>query len=189
MLIDDVKIKVKAGCGGRGAVMFNKIKMSLGPTGGSGGKGGNVYFEGVSDLGALNQFRHKKELIAENGKNGKGQLRDGADGKDLVLKIPIGTVAHNLSTGKNSEIVFLGQRLLAAKAGRGGKGNFKFRSSTNTSPKEFEEGLPGEEYELRLELKLIANIGFIGLPNVGKSNLLNELTKTNKGCQLSIYYA
>lgn len=176
MFIDDVKIKIKAGQGGDGAVAFNKLKMSLGPTGANGGNGGNIYFEGVSDLGALIQFRYKKELVAKDGKNGKTNLNDGPDGKDLILKVPIGTVIHNLSTNKDFEIIFIGQRLLMAKGGRGGKGNFKFRSSVNTSPIEFQEGLPGKEYELRLELKLIADIGFIGLPNVGKSSLLNRLT-------------
>lgn len=176
MLIDDVKIKIKAGHGGRGAVAFNSIKMALGPTGGSGGNGGSIYFEGVSDLGALGQFRYKKELAAQKGEAGKNQFSDGSNGDDLILKVPVGTVVHNLSLAKEDEIVSVGQRLLAAKGGRGGKGNFKFRSSTNTSPIEFQEGLPGEEYELRLELKLIADVGFIGLPNVGKSSLLNQLT-------------
>jgi GTP-binding protein len=176
MLIDDVKIKVTAGQGGCGAVAFNRTKMSLGPTGASGGKGGDVYLEGVPDLGALNQFRYKKELAANNGENGKIQLNDGANGDDLILKVPIGTVVHNLSRGKDNEIVSIGQRLLMVKGGRGGKGNYKFRSATNTSPTEFQEGLPGEECELHLELKLIADVGFIGLPNVGKSSLLNELT-------------
>jgi GTP-binding protein len=176
MLIDDIKIKVKAGHGGRGAVAFNKVMMSLGPTGGNGGKGGSVYLEGVSDIGALSQFRGKKELLAEDGENGKPQFHDGEDGKNIISKVPIGTLVHNLSTGGDSEIISIGQRLLIAKGGKGGKGNFKFRSSTNTSPTQFQQGLPGEEYELRLELKLIADIGFIGLPNVGKSSLLNELT-------------
>ncbi len=176
MLIDDIKIKVKAGHGGRGAVAFSKVLMSLGPTGGNGGKGGSVYLEGVSDIGALSQFRGKKELVAEDGENGKPQLHDGENGKDIILKVPIGTLVHNLSAGEDSEIISIGQRLLIAKGGRGGKGNFKFRSSTNTSPTQFQEGLPGEEYELRLELKLIADVGFVGLPNVGKSSLLNELT-------------
>jgi len=176
MLIDDVTIEVKAGNGGRGSVAFNNIKMNLGPTGADGGNGGDIYFEGVSDLGALSQFRYKKKLAAENGENGKKQFNDGADGKDLILKVPVGTVVHNLSPGKDLEIIGIGQQLLIAKGGCGGKGNFKFRSSTNTSPTEFQEGAPGEEYELRLELKLIADVGFIGLPNVGKSSMLNELT-------------
>ena len=176
MLIDDVKIKVKAGRGGDGAVAFNSAMMVLGPTGASGGNGGSIYFEGVSDLGALGQFRYKKEFAAQNGEKGKHQLNDGANGDDLILKVPIGTVVHNLSIAKDDEIISIGQRLLAVKGGRGGKGNFKFRSSVNTSPTEFQEGLPGEECELRLELKLIADVGFIGLPNVGKSSLLNQLT-------------
>jgi len=176
MFIDDVKIKVKAGQGGNGAVAFNNAKMSLGPTGADGGNGGSAYLEGVSDLGALIQFRYKKELAAQDGERGKHQLNDGSNGDDLILKVPIGTVVHNLSTAKDDEIISIGQRLLVAKGGRGGKGNFKFRSSINTSPTEFQGGLPGEEYELRLELKLIADVGFIGLPNVGKSSLLNELT-------------
>lgn len=179
MLIDDVKIKVKAGRGGDGAVAFNKIKMSLGPTGSDGGSGGSIYFEGVSDLSALGQFRYKKELKAQNGERGKHRLSDGSNGDDLILKVPIGTIVHNLLTKKNEEIVSIGQRLLVAKGGKGGKGNFKFRSSTNTSPEEFEEGVLGEECELRLELKLIADVGFIGLPNVGKSSLLNQLTSAN----------
>ncbi|MFH1582176.1 MAG: GTPase ObgE [bacterium] len=179
MLIDDVKIKVKAGNGGKGAVAFSKTKMTLGPTGGNGGRGGSVFFEGVSDLSTLNQFRYKKELSAENGKNGKGRHSDGADGKDLLLKVPVGTVIHNLSLKQDLEIVSVGQRLLMVEGGKGGWGNFKFRSSTNTTPEEFKEGFLGDEYELRLELKMIADVGFIGLPNVGKSSLLNELTKAD----------
>ena len=176
MLIDDVKIRVRAGRGGDGNVAFNKTKMSLGPTGGRGGNGGSIYFKGVADLSVLIQFRYKKELIGEDGEKGGRQLNSGADGGDLVLKVPVGTVVHNLSSGEDIEIVAIGQSLLAAKGGRGGKGNFMFRSPINTSPTEFQEGLAGEECGLRLELKLIADIGFIGLPNVGKSSLLNSLT-------------
>lgn len=176
MLIDDVTIKVKAGDGGRGAVAFEKNKMALGPTGGTGGSGGNVYLEGVFDLSALNQFRHKKELKAENGKDGRGQYRDGITGSDLILKVPVGTVIHKLSDNTDQEIIKIGERVLVAKSGHGGKGNFLFRGPRSTSPKRFQFGLPGEENDLRLELKLIADIGFVGLPNVGKSSLLNELT-------------
>jgi GTP-binding protein len=179
MLIDDVKIRVKAGNGGSGTAAFNKIKMALGPTGGNGGAGGSVYLEGVSDLGGLLQFRYKKEIEAENGKQGKGNLNDGADGPDLVLKVPVGTVIHNLTTKEDSEIVSIGQKVLVAKGGKGGKGNYKFRSPVNTTPQEFQAGLPGEQCELRLELKLIADVGFVGLPNVGKTSLLNELTNAN----------
>jgi len=176
MLIDEVKIRATAGAGGKGAVAFNKNMMSLGPVGGNGGKGGSIYIEGISDLSALNKFRFKKEIKAKNGQDGRSQFRDGSDADDLVLSIPIGTVAHNLKTGKNLEITKIGQRTVIVRGGRGGKGNFHFRSSTNTTPKEFEYGEPGEFLEIRFELKFIADVGFIGLPNVGKSSLLNELT-------------
>lgn len=176
MLIDDVTIKIRAGKGGDGRVAFNKNMRSLGPVGGTGGNGGSIYAEGISDLGALNQFRFKKELKAEDGQNGKGQYNDGNRGEDLIIKVPVGTVVHNLSTGRAEEIILIGERKLLAKGGRGGKGNFHFRSATNTSPKEFQHGLPGEAFQIRLELKLIADVGFVGLPNVGKSSMLNELT-------------
>jgi GTP-binding protein len=179
MLIDDVKIKIKAGQGGNGSVAFNKTKMSLGPTGADGGRGGSIYLEGVSDLGSLMQFRYKKEIVAKNGERGKAQFNDGSDGEDIILRVPLGTVAHNFTTNENFEIISIGQRLLVAQGGRGGRGNYKFRSAVNTSPEEFEEGKIGQEYELRLELKLIADVGFIGLPNVGKTSLLNELTRAN----------
>jgi GTP-binding protein len=177
MLIDDVTIKVSGGNGGRGAVAFNKNMKSLGPSGAHGGNGGNVYFEGVSDLNALNRFRNEKDFTAENGENGKEQFNDGRSGEDLILKVPTGTVVHNLMSGTDAEIVKPGERLLVAKGGHGGKGNFHFRSPVNTSPLQFKEGTPGEQFTLRLELKMIADVGFIGIPNAGKSSLLNELTK------------
>jgi GTP-binding protein len=176
MLIDDVKVRISAGHGGAGKVAFNKNMMSLGPAGGSGGKGGSVYAEGISDLSALGQFRFKKEFPAEDGRAGRDQFRDGHVGADLVLKVPVGTIAHNLTTGVDFEIDHVGERVLLAKGGNGGKGNFLFRSSRNTTPKQSQPGLPGESFEFRLELKFIADVGFVGLPNVGKSSLLNELT-------------
>ncbi|MBI4120518.1 MAG: GTPase ObgE, partial [Parcubacteria group bacterium] len=177
MLIDDVTIKVSAGSGGRGAVAFNKQAMSLGPTGGSGGTGGSVYFEGISDLGSLQQFRYEKDQRAEDGENGKSKCNDGADGADLVLKIPVGTVITKIGTHEVAELLKIGEKICVAKGGNGGKGNFLFRSSRNTSPRGFQEGLEGEKYVVRLSLKLIADVGLIGLPNAGKSSLLNELTK------------
>lgn len=179
MLTDEVKIKVIAGRGGDGVVAFDKIKMSLGPTGGRGGNGGNVYFEGVSNLTALNKYKHKREYWAENGKNGKSDRGDGLEGKDIILTVPIGTVAQNLDNNENMEITKVGQKILAAKGGIGGRGNYFFRSSTNTSPQEKELGKSGQEFNFFLELRLIADIGFIGLPNAGKSSLLNELTKAD----------
>ena len=176
MLIDDVKIKVTSGKGGDGSASFNKVKMSLGPVGGSGGKGGSVFAKGVSDLSRLNQFRFKKEVEAESGKNGRPQFRDGSDGKDLFLQVPVGTVIHNLTNKKDIDITKIGETVLIAEGGRGGKGNFLFRSARNTSPIQFQFGKSGIENELRLELKLIADVGFVGLPNVGKTSLLNTLT-------------
>ena len=176
MLIDNITIKVKAGDGGSGTAAFNKIKMALGPAGGNGGTGGSIFFEGVSDLSALSQFRNKKEVTAENGGNGRGNFVDGPDGEDLVLKIPIGAVITNLENGEIKEIVKVGERVQIAKGGHGGKGNYKFRSSLNTSPTQFQTGKPGEEFKIKIELKLIADVGLIGLPNAGKSSLLNELT-------------
>lgn len=175
MLIDDVTIAVSSGKGGRGAVAFSNQKMSRGPTGSSGGNGGNVYLEAVSDLSALNQFRFKKQLKAQNGEDGKPQFRDGHTGEDLILRVPVGTVIHNLTTSQDHEMVKIGEKFLVAKSGHGGKGNFSFRSGSNVSPTQFQEGLPGQNFNLRLELKLIADVGFVGLPNVGKSSLLNEL--------------
>ncbi|MDP3883071.1 MAG: GTPase ObgE [Candidatus Staskawiczbacteria bacterium] len=182
MIIDDVQITVRAGNGGNGLVTFSRTKMTQGPTGGNGGNGGSVYIEGVSDLSALRQFRFKKNIKAENGGAGKSQLNDGGDAKDLVLYVPVGTIARIIQTnsaiwgGRSIEIKKIGQRELIAKGGRGGKGNYLFRSATDTSPRKYEEGKPGESFNVRFELKMIADVGFIGLPNVGKSSLLNEIT-------------
>lgn len=177
MIIDDLIIRIRAGRGGDGIISFNKNKGALGPTGGSGGNGGNVFFIGVSDLGALNALRNAKVFQAEDGKRGRHQLNDGTTGEDLVIKVPVGTVIHNLTTGEDREIVKIGEQFMAAKGGHGGKGNFLFRGPHSTSPRRFQEGLPGEQFNVHLELKMIADIGLIGLPNVGKSSLLNELTK------------
>lgn len=176
MLIDDVTTEVVAGNGGKGAVAFNNNIMTLGPVGGAGGHGGNVIAIGVSNIGALDQFRFKKGVEAENGREGRGQFRDGHDGADLILKIPVGTIAHNLVTGEDTSIERVGEKVVLAKGGLGGRGNFYFRSAHNTSPKQFQPGLPGERFVFRFELKLIADVGFVGLPNAGKSSMLNELT-------------
>lgn len=179
MLIDDTTIKIYAGKGGAGRVAFDKSAMAKGPAGGNGGDGGSVYFEGISNLSALKQFRFKKDAQANDGEDGMGKLMDGHAGEDLIIKIPIGTLIHNLSNGKKIEIQNVGETVLFAKGGRGGKGNNFFKSSTNTTPMQAQKGLPGEHYTLRLELKLIADVGFIGLPNIGKSTLLNQLTNAS----------
>lgn len=177
MIVDDIKITVQAGHGGKGMVAFSKIKGMKGPMGGNGGIGGSVFLEGVADLGALRQFRFKKDYAAQDGENGRSGLHDGAKAEDFILLVPVGTVCHNLNTHKDIEITKIGQREMVAQGGRGGKGNWFFRSSINTTPKQSQPGIPGDFFELRLELKMIADVGFIGLPNVGKSSLLNELTK------------
>lgn len=179
MLVDDVIVKIEAGNGGRGAVAFNKNLMSLGPAGGSGGAGGNIYFEGVSDLNALAQFRYEKEVKAKDGADGRPQFCDGADGPDRVIKVPVGTVIRKIETGETQEMLAISQRILVAAGGIGGRGNFHFRSAIDTSPRKFEEGRAGERFTARIELKLIADVGLIGLPNAGKSSLLNELTRAS----------
>lgn len=179
MLTDEAKIKIQAGKGGDGIVTFDKVKMSLGPTGGRGGNGGSVFFEAVSDVFALNKYRHLKEHYGEDGKKGRSSRSDGPNGEDLILTVPVGTVVKNLGTNKTFELTRIGEKILVAKGGKGGRGNFYFRSAKNTSPEEFEEGSAGESFEFELELRLIAEIGLVGLPSAGKSSLLNELTEAN----------
>ncbi len=177
MIIDEAQLHIKAGHGGPGKVCFSTIPRNMGPTGGNGGVGGSVYVEGVSDLSALRQYRFKKDFSAEDGTRGGEANRTGANGDDLVLKVPIGTLIHDKTTKKEFEVTRPGERVLIAKGGKGGKGNFMFRSSRNPTPEYAQPGLPGEEFEAIFELQLIADVGLIGLPNAGKSSLLNELTK------------
>jgi GTP-binding protein len=176
MLVDDVTVRLVAGNGGRGSVAFQRIRLARGPTGGDGGHGANIYFEGVRDINALLPYASKKVIEAENGHDGRAQFVDGRRGEDLILKVPTGTRITNLDTGYVQEITEAGQRILAAGGGVGGKGNFNLRSATNTSPKNFEPGSPGDIANYRLELHLIADVGLVGMPNAGKSSLLNELT-------------
>jgi GTP-binding protein len=177
MLIDELTIRFTAGHGGKGRAAFNKVKRMQGPSGGDGGNGGSVFLEGAPDIAALERFSNKKEIKADDGKNGGPHFNDGTRGPDVMVMVPIGTVVTNLDTGFVDEIVKVGQKILVAGGGIGGRGNYKFRSSTNTTPLEFEPGKSGDSAVYKLELKLIADVGLIGLPNAGKSSLLNELTK------------
>lgn len=177
MLVDEIKIKISAGKGGDGIASFKNNKYEKGPTGGDGGNGGDVYLEGVSDLTALNKFRFKKEFSAQDGVDGKSKLLEGARGEALIMKVPIGTVAYNLSADTKVEITKVGEKILIAQGGKRGRGNWHFRSSTNTTPRERELGQPGQQFDFLLELQMIADVGFIGLPSAGKSSLLNAFTK------------
>jgi len=178
MLVDEVAIELQAGKGGDGKVNFHREKFAPkgGPDGGDGGKGGNVYFMGVSDITALSKFRFKKVFEAGEGEDGGKDRKSGAKGEDLRIEIPVGTVIRDIGTEEVWEVVRPGQEIMIAKGGQGGRGNWHFRSSVNQTPRQFEYGLYGQKRSLFLELRLIADVGLIGLPNTGKSSLLNELT-------------
>ncbi len=181
MLVDDVRITVKAGDGGRGAATFrrNEGNPKGGPDGGNGGNGGNVYFQGVNDIGALQPFRYKKVWKAEDGVPGKRKNLFGKNAPDLIIPIPTGTRVTLLSSGKIYDIIDTERKLLVAKGGKGGRGNNEFKSATNQAPTYFEYGEKGTEVDVHLELLLIADIGLIGLPNAGKSSLLGLLTNAS----------
>lgn len=174
MLIDEVDIVVKPGHGGPGKVSF-RGKKGGGPDGGNGGKGGDIFAEVTSDLYALNRYVSKKVLAASNGEAGGNNEKSGADAGDLILIMPIGTFITD-QEGEEIELDELNKKVLLAKGGLGGKGNAFFKSPRNTTPRYAQPGLRGEEKKLNLKLKLIADFGLIGLPNAGKSSILNELT-------------
>ena len=177
-LVDELTILARAGKGGDGVVRWLHLKGKeySGPAGGNGGNGGNIYIRGVRDISLLGRYRGEKKFEAENGGDGESYNRDGKGGKNLIIDLPVGSIVHNTATGEVHELMAEGEQKLVLKGGRGGAGNSVFRSSVNTSPKESTPGLSGEEAELRIELRLIASAGLIGLPNAGKSSLLNALT-------------
>jgi len=177
MLIDKVVITIKAGDGGKGAVSFRTREGNPkgGPDGGNGGNGGNVYVSGIDDLTALSPFQHKKVWKAEDGVSGKRNNLFGKNAEDLTIPLPIGTVVSTLEGKVLFEVTDTSSHLIV-QGGIGGRGNNEFKSATNQTPRYAEKGGMGEEKVLQLELKLIAQIGLIGLPNVGKSTLLSLLT-------------
>ena len=181
MLVDEIKIYVKAGDGGDGVVRWRaeKGKPKMGPSGGNGGNGGNVFFRAVRDANILANYIRKKKFFAENGGEGMRDSMEGKNGDDLIIDLPIGSIIKDLKNDKIIELLNEGEEILILKGGRGGLGNEHFKSSTNTTPKEFTLGKKGEESEFFIELNLIADIGFVGLPSAGKSSLLNELTRAN----------
>lgn len=180
-MVDQVRITVKAGNGGDGIAHFLRAKYQPkgGPDGGDGGRGGSVYFEVDPNLNTLGDFRYRKVFEAESGQPGQGARKTGKNASDLVIKVPLGTVVSEAITGKVKKLFDLtqaGEMKKIARGGYGGRGNWHFKSATHQTPREFERGVPGQTRELILELKLLADIGLVGLPNAGKSTLLSVLT-------------
>lgn len=179
MFIDRAKIKIKAGDGGNGVTAFRREKFVPrgGPSGGDGGRGGSVWLEANEGLNTLLHLRYNPEHKAERGRHGEGSNRHGKDGEDTIIKVPVGTQIFDVASG---EIIFdfteAGQRFLAAKGGKGGWGNSHFATPTRRAPKFHYTGRPGEEKELQLELKLIADVGLVGFPNAGKSTLISVIS-------------
>ena len=178
MFVDTAKIRIKAGDGGNGAVTFHREKYvnAGGPDGGDGGKGGNVVFVGDTNISSLIDFKYKKRYIAENGKNGSGSNMTGKSAPDLVIKVPVGTLIREASTGRILADISDKEPHIVAKGGKGGWGNQHFASATRQIPKFAKPGFPGEEFEVTLELKLLADVGLVGFPNVGKSTLISVVS-------------
>lgn len=180
MFIDEITLNIRSGKGGDGIVSWRheKGKDHAGPGGGDGGKGGDVYLKGVHDIGKLSEYKFVKDFSADDGENGLGDCMHGKSGEDITLEFPIGTVVTNTETGEFVEVLS-DESFFFLKGGFGGRGNEHFKSSTNIRPKERTLGKPGEGGEFFVELKLVVDLGFVGLPNAGKSSLLNSLTRAN----------
>jgi len=179
MFSDVAKVFVKAGDGGNGAVTFHREKYVAagGPDGGDGGRGGNVVFVADKGVNTLVDFRYKRKYVAENGGNGRDGNRNGKTGADLLVKVPVGTIVKDTKTDKIiCDLKVEGQRVIVAKGGNGGWGNVHFATATRQTPKFAKSGTPGDERELTLELKLIADVGLLGFPNVGKSTFLSMVS-------------
>lgn len=179
MFIDQAKITIKAGNGGDGAVAFHREKFvaSGGPDGGDGGKGGNVVFQVDDNLSTLADFRYKRKYAAPNGENGRGARCNGKSGKDLMIRVPRGTLVKDAETGRILADLSGDEPQVIAKGGRGGWGNIHFATPTRQTPRFAKPGMPGENFELVLELKLLADVGLVGYPNVGKSTLVSVVSE------------
>lgn len=177
--VDEALIRIEAGDGGNGCVSFRREKYIPfgGPDGGDGGDGGSVFLEADSGLNTLVDFRHTRRFRAQRGENGKGRNCTGKSGEDLVVRVPVGTVVIDYDTAEQiGDLVAAGERLCVAQGGRGGLGNTRFKSSTNRAPRKATPGTLGEQRQLRLELKVLADVGLLGLPNAGKSTLIRALS-------------
>ena len=177
--IDQAVIFVRAGNGGNGAISFRREKFvpKGGPDGGNGGNGGSVVIRADKQLGTLLDFRYKRSYKAENGEHGRGKGQTGKTGTDIVLKVPCGTIVReHLHNSVLADLVHNGEEIVVAHGGKGGRGNSEFATSTNQAPRIAEPGIPGDECELLLELKLIADVGLVGFPNAGKSTLISVVS-------------
>jgi GTPase len=179
MFIDEAKIRVKAGDGGNGCMAFRREKFIPrgGPSGGDGGRGGDIWMESSERHNTLVHFRFNPEYKAERGRHGEGDKKTGRDGEGIVLKVPVGTIVYDEDTGEMvHDFSRPDERVVIARAGRGGRGNAQFATSTHQAPREHEDGRPGEERNFRLELKLLADVGLVGYPNAGKSTLISRIS-------------
>ena len=175
---DELKIYAKAGTGGDGVVRWRQDKFEDrgGPAGGDGGRGGDVYLEGVKDSGLLASYTHDTRFIAPDGESGAKKKMSGQDGEDMYIKLPVGSVVTNTETGDVYDLTEAGQKILILKGGKGGLGNEHFKSSINTTPYESTPGKPGDNGHYHIELRLFADLGLVGYPNAGKSTLINSVT-------------
>src|SRR6266851_5106063 len=179
MFIDEAKIRVKAGDGGNGCMAFRREKFVPrgGPSGGDGGKGGDIIMESSERHNTLVHFRFNPEYKAQRGRHGEGSNKTGREGEDVLLKVPVGTIVYDDNTGeKVFDFTGPDQRIVIARGGRGGRGNARFATSVHQAPREHEAGRPGEEHTYRLELKLLADVGIVGYPNAGKSTLISRIS-------------
>ncbi len=179
MFVDEAKIRIASGAGGNGCMAFRREKFVPrgGPSGGDGGRGGDVIMEASERHNTLVHFRFNPEYKAQRGRHGEGSNRTGAEGHDIVLKVPVGTIVYNEDTGELvHDFSQPNEIIVIARGGRGGRGNARFATATHQAPRECEAGKPGEELHLRLELKLLADVGLVGYPNAGKSTLIARIS-------------